>query len=83
LKNRNLFKFNRIFLVRFLKIVFASIMMGIFFKYLIVFFENQLVYSYNFKSFYLILSVLLGLVFYILMSLFIKAFNYKDLQLKY
>ena len=83
LKNRNLFQFNNIFMVKFLKIIFASIMMGIFFKYLIINFENQLDYNYYFKSFYLILSVLLGLVFYLLISLVIKAFNYKDLQLKY
>ena len=58
-------------------------MMGIFFNYLTLFFENQLVYEYDFKSFYLVLLVLLGLVFYLLISFLIKAFNYKDLQLKY
>ncbi len=83
LKNRSLFKFNRIFLVRFIRIILTSIMMGIFFKYLISILENQLVYDYYFKSFYLILCVLLGLVFYLLVSFVIKAFNYKDLQLKY
>ena len=83
LKNRSLFKFNRIFLIRFIRIILTSIMMGIFFKYLISILENQLVYDYYFKSFYLILCVLLGLVFYLLVSFVIKAFNYKDLQLKY
>ena len=57
--------------------------MGIFFKYLILFFENQLEYDNDFKSFYLVLSVLLGLVFYLLVSFIIKAFNSKDLHLKY
>jgi putative peptidoglycan lipid II flippase len=83
LKKSNLFKFNQIFLIKLLKIVFTSLLMGIFFKYLTLIFENQLVYDYHFKSFYLILSVLLGLVFYLLISFFIKAFNYKDLHLKY
>ncbi len=83
LKNRNLFEFNRIFSIKFFKIIIASILMGIFFKYLILIFENQLVYNNEFKSFYLILSVLLGLIFYLLVSFFIKAFNYKDLQIKY
>ena len=83
LKNRNLFEFNKIFLVNFFKIVFASIMMGIFFNYLTSIFGNKLLYDYNFKSIYLILSVLLGLIFYLLVSFLIKAFNYKDLQLKY
>ena len=83
LKNRNLFQFNKIFWTRFLKITFTTIMMGVFFKYLIIFFEEQLLYDYDFKSFYLILCVLLGLIFYLIVSFFIKAFNYKDLQLKY
>jgi len=83
LKNRNLFQFNRIFLIRFLKIIFASITMGVFFKYFIITFESKLIYNFNFKSFYLILSVLFCLIIYLLVSFFIKAFNSKDLQLKY
>jgi putative peptidoglycan lipid II flippase len=83
LRNKNLFEFNKIFFVKFFKIIFASLMMGIFFEYLIQIFRNQLVYDYDFKSFYLVLSVFLGLILYLLISFFIKAFNYKDLQLKY
>ena len=83
LKNKDLFKFNSIFFIKFLRIIFASIVMGIFFKYLIIIFGNQLVYDYNFKSFYLLLSVLLCLTLYLVVSFFINAFNYKDLQLKY
>ena len=83
LNNRNLFKFNKTFLASFLKIAFASILMGIFFKYLIQIFENQLVYDYYLKSIYLILSVFLGLIFYLILSLFIKAFKYDDIKLKY
>ena len=75
--------FNKTFMIKILKIIFASILMGLFFNYLILFFENQLSYNYQFKSFYLILSVLLGFAFYLLVSFLIKAFNYKDLQLKY
>ena len=83
LKNKDLFEFNKVFLIRFLKIIFASIVMGVFFRYMILLFKNQLVYDYHFKSFYLILCVLLGLTIYLLVSFFIKAFNYKDVQLKY
>ena len=83
LKNKKLFNFNYIFWKKFSKIVFASIVMGIFFHYLITFFENQLSYDYQLKSLYLIFSVFLGLVFYLLLCFFIKAFNYKDLKLKY
>ncbi len=83
LKNKDLFQFSKIFFIRFTKIIFASIMMGIFFRYLILTFENQLVYDYYLKSFYLILSVILGFAFYLIMSLFIKAFKYEDIKLKY
>jgi putative peptidoglycan lipid II flippase len=83
LRNRDLFRFNSIFIIRFCKIIFSSILMGIFFQYVISFFENQLEYSFNFKSLYLILSVFLGLSFYLLLSLFIKAFKYEDIKLKY
>ena len=83
LKNKDLFQFSKIFFIRFTKIIFASIMMGIFFRYLILTFENQLVYDYYLKSFYLILSVILGFAFYLIMSLFIKAFKYEDIKLRY
>ena len=58
-------------------------MMGVFFNFLTQIFKNQLVYDYNFKSFYLLLLVLLGLAFYLLVSYFIKAFKYDDIKLKY
>ena len=83
LNKKSFFKFNNTFFLKLFKIIVASVLMGIFFKYLTSIFEYQLAYDHNFKSFYLILSVLLCLIFYLLVSFFIKAFNYKDLQLKY
>ena len=83
LKKRNLFNFNKYFIIKFFKISFASLLMCLFFKYLISNFESLLVYNYNFKLIYLILFVLLAFIFYLLVSIFIKAFNYKDLKLKY
>ena len=83
LKKKELFRFNEIFFTKFVKIIFAAILMGLFFNYLILFFENKLAYEYYFKSIYLILSVFLGLSFYLILSLFIKAFKYDDIKLKY
>tara|TARA_B100001093_G_C26660839_1_gene941699 strand:- start:144 stop:1022 length:879 start_codon:yes stop_codon:yes gene_type:complete len=83
LKKRNLFEFNNIFIIRFLKIIIASSTMGVIFRYLLIFFENQLVYDYYLKSFYLVLSVFLGLIFYLILSLLIKAFKYEDIKLNY
>ena len=45
--------------------------------------ETQLSYEYNFKFFYMILAVILCIIFYFIISFFIKAFDYKDLKLKY
>ena len=83
LKKNNLFQFNEIFILRFVKIIFASLLMGIFFNYLIVYFQNQLSFNQSIKSFYLILSVILGLLFYLLISYSIKAFKTSDFKLKY
>ena len=83
LKKNNLFRFNEIFILRFVKIIFASLLMGIFFNYLIVYFQNQLSYNQSIKSFYLILSVILGLLFYLITSYSIKAFKTSDFKLKY
>ena len=83
LKKEKLFRFNQIFLIKFIKITVASIIMGFIFRYVILFFENQLAYSYDLKIFYLILSVILGLMAYLLLAFFIRAFNSKDLKLKY
>ena len=75
--------FNNIFIKRFFKIVFSSILMGLFFNYLMVMFNEQLSFENSFKSVYLILSVTLGLGFYLLTSYFIKAFQFEDIKLKY
>ena len=83
LQKRNLFSFNNIFINRFFKIVFSSILMGLFFNYLIIVFNDQLSFGNSLKSFYLILSVILGFSFYLLISFLIKAFQLEDIKLKY
>ena len=83
LYHRNLFYFNEIFFKKIIRIFFVSIIMGILFKYLIMFFEFQLAYDFYLKSFYLVISVFLSFIFYLLFSLFIKAFKYGDINLKY
>ena len=83
LKKENLFSFNLIFITRFVKIFVASIVMGIFFNFLINFLNDKLIYEETFKSAYLIGAVILGLTFYILVAIFIKAFKISDIHLKY
>ena len=83
LKNRQLFYFNQIFFIKFIKIIFASIMMGLFFNFMLNFFQNELAFNQSIKSFYLVLCVLLGLLFYLIVCYFIKAFKMNDIKLKY
>ncbi len=83
LKNRSLFKFNDVFLYQFFRILFVSLLMGVLFKFLIIFFQSQLAYDYGLKSIYLILSVFICIVFYIILSIFFKAFKTQDIKLKY
>merc|ERR1711991_1065302 len=66
LKNRQLFYFNQLFLIKFIKIIFASIMMGLFFNFMLNFFQNELAFNQSIKSFYLVLSVILGLLSHVL-----------------
>ncbi|MDA9598788.1 murein biosynthesis integral membrane protein MurJ [Candidatus Pelagibacter sp.] len=83
LQKRNLFSFNDIFIKRFFKIILASILMGLFFNYLTTFFNEKLLFEYSLKSVYLILSVILSLGFYLIISYVIKAFQFEDIKLKY
>ena len=83
LKNRKLFYFNKIFFTKSIKIIIASILMGLFFNFLLNLFQSEMVFDNLLKSLYLILSVILGLLFYLILCYFIKAFKLKDIKLKY
>ncbi len=58
-------------------------MMGLFFNFMLNFFQNELAFNQSIKSIYLILSVILGLSFYLIVCYFIKAFQMNDINLKY
>ncbi|SMF80466.1 murein biosynthesis integral membrane protein MurJ [Candidatus Pelagibacter sp. HIMB1321] len=83
LKKRNLFNFNSIFINRFFKIILSSVLMGALFYYLLILFQYELAFDQTFKSFYLILSVVIALCFYIFVSYLMKAFQLEDIKLKY
>ena len=83
LNKKKLFVFNLLFLKNFIRIIIASFLMGIFFYFLITFFNDNLEYDYNLKSVYLIGIVILALSFYLLFAILIKAFNINDIKLKY
>jgi len=83
LKMNSLFSFNLVFIVRFIKILIASVLMGIFFNYIIYFFNDKLIYQASFKAFYLVGTIILGLIFYLLIAILIKAFKKSDINLNY
>ena len=57
--------------------------MALFFNFLISYFQKELAFDQNIKSFYLILTVVLSLLFYLIISYLIKAFKMNDFKLKY
>ena len=57
--------------------------MGVFFSFLLIYFQENLSFDQNIKILYLILCVLLGLFFYLFISYMIKAFKMSDIKLKY
>ena len=83
LKTKNLFSFNSTFINRFIKILISSILMGIFFNYIIHFFNDKLIYQERLKGMYLVGAVILGLMFYLLIAILIKAFKRSDINLNY
>jgi putative peptidoglycan lipid II flippase len=83
LKIKNLFSFNSVFINRFIKISLASVLMGIFFNYVIHFFNDRLLYETSFKAIYLIGAVIMALIFYLLIAILIKAFKRTDINLNY
>jgi len=83
LKKENLFKFNSVFLSRFIRIIFSVIIMGFLFDYLIIYFSANLAYEQSYKSAYLVGLVFIGLISYLLIAVLIKAFKISDINLKY
>ena len=83
LKTKKLFSFNLEFLNRFGKILLASLLMGLFFNYVIHFFKDNLLYEANLKAIYLVGIVSSGLIFYLLVAILIRAFKRSDINLNY
>ena len=49
-------------------------------NFMLNFFQNELAFNQSIKSFYLVLSVILGLLFYLIVCYFIKAFQMNDIK---
>ena len=77
------FVFNKVFLNRFPRILISSLIMGLFFYFLLNLLSEKLIYSENLKFIYLLLSILATLICYVIVSIFTKAFKLSDINLKY
>jgi len=83
LNKKKLFSFNLVFINRFIRILISSILMGIFFNYMIHFFNDKFIYQESFKGIYLVGVTILGLIFYLLIAILIRAFKRSDINLNY
>ena len=83
LKKKKLFSFSLVFIKRFIKILISSLLMGIFFNFIILFFNDKFNYQESYKGIYLVGVVILGLMFYLLIAILIKAFKRSDINLNY
>ena len=82
-RKKNFFSFNKIFISRFPRIIFSSVIMGIIFYFLLNIFTDKLIYGENLKIIYLLLVVLIALISYAFISIFTKAFKMSDIKLNY
>ena len=66
-----------------LKILFVTLVSSCIFYYLIYIFSNSLNYDNKYKLIFIILSVIITIISYILISIVTKAFKLNDIKLKY
>ena len=57
--------------------------MGLIFYFSLNIFNEKLIYSENLKFIYLLLSISVALISYVVVSIFTKAFKMSDINLKY
>ncbi len=77
------YNFRNSFFFNILKIFISTILMGLFFKFLIQNFKLYLEYGFQYKILSLLIIVSLTLIFYVTVSILIKAFKISDIKLKY
>jgi|TARA_B100001540_G_scaffold297298_1_gene299778 putative peptidoglycan lipid II flippase len=80
---KNYFSFNETFIYKLFNISFLSILSAFIFHQLIKYFYDFLIYESNIKLLTIVFLVILTLLFYIIASLFTKAFKISDIKLKY
>jgi putative peptidoglycan lipid II flippase len=82
-RKRKFFIFNDIFIYRFPRLLFSSLITGLFFYFLLDLLSFKLIYSESLKLVYLLLCISITLICYLLISIFTKAFKMSDIKLNY
>ena len=82
-RKKNFFIFNDIFIYRFPRILFSSLITGLIFYFLLDLLNFKLIYSESLKLVYLLLCISITLICYLLISIFTKAFKMSDIKLNY
>ena len=75
------FKVNSIFYINFIKIVISAVIMSLALYFLINFFEDKLIYSNYYKSFYLIMTIVLSATIYLLSVRLLGVFKIKNFKI--
>jgi putative peptidoglycan lipid II flippase len=76
------FSTNHLFFINIFKILVSSLIMGLGLYYLLSFFEDKLIYSNYYKSFYLIMIIVLIASLYMLLVRFLGVFKIKNFKIK-
>jgi len=72
------FETSQIFYINFIKTLISGVIMSLFLYFLINFFEDKLIYTNYYKSFYLILIVSLAAITYLLVARLLGIFKIKN-----
>jgi len=82
IKKQNLHDFDRMFIYKFPRIIFSTIVMGIILYFTLGFFSDKFNYNESWKIVYLFIIVSVNLLIYFFVSNFSGAFKLKDIKLR-
>ena len=74
------FNVHSIFFINFVKIITSAIIMGLGLYYSINFFEDKLIYTNYYKSFYLIMIIILAAAVYLILTRLLGVFKIKNFK---
>ncbi len=82
IKKQNLHNFDKIFIYKFPRMIFSTIVMGTILYFMLGIFSDKFSYNENWKIIYLFIIVSISLVSYFFVSNFSGAFKFKNIKLR-